>query len=291
MTSKISCFVVSYNRENLIALCLRAARFADQLLVIDKSSTDGTAEVARSLADQVIVVPWSPTVEGTRALALSHCVHDWILYLDDDEMLSPEAIRFLGDREFDAGRDVFYLPLKHHILGRFDAGAYYWPEHHPRFFRRGAIEFGATVHGGVSIVSENTVRISPDTGICIEHLSNADTAGWIEKTNRYTANPDRVRAPSEPADLAAYAHARIDHWMGRTTGAGDYPAVAAVLRAVYDIVDRIKDWEDRNGPSGASRLAASAEAMHRALDALPNACQPTRTSANARGTPTPPRQR
>lgn len=287
MTAKISCFVISYNRENLIGLCLRAARFADQLLVIDKSSTDATADVAGGLADQVIVVPWSPTVEATRATALSHCVHDWILYLDDDEILSPEAMRFLGEREFDASRDVFYLPLKHHILGRFDAGAYYWPEHHPRFFRRGAIEFGSTVHGGVSVVSENIARISPDTGICIEHLSNADTEGWIEKTNRYTANPDRVRAPSEPADLAAYAHARIDHWMGRTTGGGDYPA-AAVLRAVYDIVDRIKDWEDRNGPTGAARLNATAEAMLRALPV--SACPPTRTSATAPGTPTPPRR-
>ena len=289
MTQAISCFVVSYNREKLIGLCLRAARFADQLIVVDKSSTDGTAEVARGLADQVIVVPWSPTVEGTRALGLSCCVHDWILYLDDDEILSPQAMRFLGGREFDAERDVFYLPLKHHILGRFDPGAYYWPEHHPRFFRRGAIEFGPTVHGGVSVVSDNAVRISPDTGICIEHLSNSDTSGWIEKTNRYTANPDRVRAPSEPADLAAYAHARIDHWMAATSGTGDYPAAAAVLRAVYDIVDRLKGWEDRNGPPGAARLEATAEAMLRALPS--SASPPTRTSAIAPETPTPSRRR
>ena len=268
MQPKISCFVVSYNRESLIRLCLRAARFVDQLIVVDKSSTDATASVAQTLADQVIIVPWSPTVEGTRALALSHCEHDWILYLDDDEILSPAAIAFLHGRKFDAGQDVHYLPLKHHILGRFDAGAYYWPEHHPRFFRRGAIAFGATVHGGVRVLSEKTAWIAPETGICIEHLSNADAAGWIEKTNRYTANPDRVRAPTAPADLAIYAHARIDHWMAQTKGQGDYPAAVAVLRAVYDIVDRIKDWEDRNGPSGEARLAASRDAMHHALDEL-----------------------
>lgn len=288
MTVKISCFVISYNREKLLGLCLRAARIADQLIVIDKSSTDGTAEVARSLADEVIVVPWSPTVEGTRVLALSHCAHDWILYLDDDEVLSPQAMRFLGEREFDASRDVFYLPLKHHILGRFDAGAYYWPEHHPRFFRRGAVEFGPTVHGGVSVLSENIEHISPDTGICIEHLSNADTESWIEKTNRYTANPDRVRAPSEPANFAAYAHARIDHWMARTTSEGDYPAAVAALRAVYDIVDRIKDWEERNGPPGAARLDATAEAMLRALQV--SASLRTRTSATVPETPIPPRR-
>lgn len=268
MEPKISAFVVAYNRESLVRLCLRAARFADQLIVIDKSSTDATAAVAATLADQVIVVPWSPTVEATRALALSHCVHDWIVCLDDDEILSPEAIEFLYGRQFDVTKDVYYLPLKHHILGRFDSGAYYWPEHHPRFFRRDAIEFGATVHGGMRVISDKTIWIAPDTGICIEHLSNADAAGWIEKTNRYTDSPDRVRAPTEPADLAAYAHSRIDHWMARTTGDGDYAAAAAVLRAVYDIVDRIKDWEDNNGPAGTIRLAATSDAIHRRLDDL-----------------------
>ncbi len=84
----LSVFVVSYNRSALISACLAPLAFADELIVIDKSSTDGTAEIATRYAHRVITVPWTPTVEDTRAFALSQCTHDWILALDDDECLS-----------------------------------------------------------------------------------------------------------------------------------------------------------------------------------------------------------
>ena len=267
MKPAISCFVVAYNRDQLIETCLRGARFADQLIVIDKSSTDNTATIAQRLADQVITVPWSPTVEATRALALSHCVHDWILCLDDDEILSPDAVRYLHGRHFDQQADVHYIPLKHYILGRFDPRAYYWPEHHPRFFRRGAVEFRPVVHGGLHVRSEKTAWIPADSGICIHHLSNADVAGWIEKTNRYTASPTRVRVEDDHTDLAAFAHARIDHWISRTQEAGtdQYPASVALLRAIYDIVDRLKTYEEQH-PNGA--LETTRAQLARAFDHL-----------------------
>jgi glycosyltransferase involved in cell wall biosynthesis len=295
MSTKISGFVIAYNRENLIETCLRGARFVDQLVVVDKSSTDATAAIAGRIADTVISVPWSPTVEETRALALSHCAHDWVLFLDDDEMLSPEAVRFLHGRHFDRTRDVHYLPLKHYILGRFDPRAYYWPEHHARFFRRGTVAFRPTVHGGVAILTDNIARIPEESGICIHHLSHPDVAGWIEKTNRYTSRPDRVRPETDVAGLAAFAHARIEHWMARTkpSGAEEYPAAVAVLRAVYDIVDRLKTYEEGAGDGGADRFAATCAELQSAYDALetrfaiPTGHDPARAAPIASPVPAP----
>jgi glycosyltransferase involved in cell wall biosynthesis len=63
MREKISAFVVSYNRAALLESCLRAVSFVDELIVVDKSSTDGSASVASRYADRVEVVPWSSTVE------------------------------------------------------------------------------------------------------------------------------------------------------------------------------------------------------------------------------------
>src|SRR5579864_7054716 len=91
MREKLSAFVITYNRPALLEACLRAVSFVDELIVVDKSSTDETASVAARYTDRVVVVPWSPTVEETRAFALSLCRHDQILGLDDDEILSPES--------------------------------------------------------------------------------------------------------------------------------------------------------------------------------------------------------
>ena len=145
--AKLSAFVVSYNRAALLRTCLKALAFADEVIVVDKSSTDDSLAVAEQLADRVISVPWSPTVEETRGFALAQCTHEWVLCLDDDECLGPEAVLAI-DRELHAPRaDIYFLPLRHYILGRHEERAYYWPELHPRLFRRGSISFRATVHG------------------------------------------------------------------------------------------------------------------------------------------------
>jgi glycosyltransferase involved in cell wall biosynthesis len=267
---RISGFVVAYNRSALLATCLRSLRFVDELIVIDKSSTDDTPRIARRYADQVIKVPWSPTVEETRSFALSQCRHEWIAFLDDDEMLSPAAIEFLHTARPPDAADIVSLPLRHHILGIFDARAYYWPEHHTRFFRKGAAQFGPTVHSGISLLSERIERIPADSPICIEHLSHEDTAQWIERTNRYTSRANRVGVAAANECLIHFAHDRIDHWLAhsRDSNGNDYQAAVALLRAIYDMVDRVKAWETQQGIDGAHAFQARCEALNRAYDEL-----------------------
>src|ERR1700689_4728410 len=95
LREKVSAFVISFNRAAIIGTCLRALRFADEVIVVDKSSTDATPAIAARHADRVVTVPWSETVEETRAFAASLCTHGWILFVDDDECLSPGAARYI----------------------------------------------------------------------------------------------------------------------------------------------------------------------------------------------------
>lgn len=254
--SKISVFVISYNREAYIAACLKGVQFADEIILIDKGSSDRTLEYGAPLADKVMKLPWSPTVEGTREFALAQCTHDWILYLDDDELLSWEAVAFIRDEIRTPCADIYCLPQKHYILGCFDGDAYYWPECHPRLFRKGAIEFTTTVHGGVKRCSDREFRVPVDGKIAIHHLSHADVHQWIEKTNRYTDQIDRVRMTDITQGLAQAAHLAIDKWLGNSSNAnpGSYVEAVSVLRALYDIIDSLKEFEERRGVSGKNAL-------------------------------------
>ena len=254
--AKISAFVICFNRADVLATCLRALRFADELIVVDKSSTDDSNAIARSIADRVVVVPWSPTVEETRALALSLCQHEWILFMDDDECLSAAAGRRIRAELENPQAAIYELALRHYILGCHDERAYYWPEHHVRLFRRGAISFCGTIHAGITRHAARVVRFPVEQGVCIHHFSNASVAGWIEKANRYTASPDRDGIKPGSEGLAAFAHQRIDHWFGRTDDdtADGYPAAAALLRAVYDLVDGLKAWEAARALDGSELL-------------------------------------
>ncbi len=253
MAEKLSAFVVTYNRASLLETCLRAVSFADELIVIDKSSTDHSAVVAARYADRVERVPWSPTVEETRAFAASLCRHEWILCLDDDEILSPATGRYLCNDLPGCDADIYSIPYRHYILGVHDERAYYWPETRHCLFRKGAIEFIPTVHGGVRLQSDRIISIPVDSGVCIHHLSYQDVAGWIERSNRYTSRPDRIQADGATGNLIQFAHEQIDDWMRRTDdpSGNDYPAAVALLRAIYDMVDRLKAWETERGIDGA----------------------------------------
>jgi glycosyltransferase involved in cell wall biosynthesis len=268
--AKLSAVVVSYNRATLIGTCLRALGFADEVIVVDKSSTDNTALIAARHADRVITVPWSPTVEETRAFAVAQCEYEWIICLDDDECLSPEAIRFI-QAELDAPRaDVYGLLLRHYIIGTHDEGAYYWPEHQIRLFRRGAVTFSGTVHGGAEVHSDSVFRLPPDSGVAIHHLSHLDVAQWVEKTNRYTSRVDRERVSDDGRSLIRFARERIDYWKSRTRdlSPGGYPEAVCVLRATYDLIDRLKVWEEERGLDAAAefaRVCASLDARYQAL--------------------------
>lgn len=276
----LSAIVISYNRADIVGTCLRALGFADELIVIDKSSTDETPRIASLHADRVITVPWSPTVEETREFAVSCAKHEWILLIDDDECLSVEAVRFIQEELKAPRADVYALPQRHYILGKHDEAAYYWPEFQPRLFRRGSLILSATVHGGTVRAPDALLyAVPPETGACMHHLSHKSVTQWIEKTNRYTSSPDRLSAEDFSSDLPAYAHARIDAFMATTKhgGPGDYPAAVAVLRSLYDIIDRLKRWEAENGIDGA----ASFQEVCKRLDAEYDAAFPRRVVSGA----------
>lgn len=260
---RISACVISYNRSAIVGTCLRALHFADEVILVDKTSTDDTRTVAARLVDRVVVVPWSPTVEETRAFAVEQCRHEWILMLDDDECLNRAAAEFIGQELRDPVADAYAFPLRHYILGTHDPAAYYWPEHHIRLFRRGAVAFGPTVHAGMQLRTNRVHHIPADSGACIHHLSHRDVADWVARTNRYTDNPDRARAPDAELGLLAYAQARLAHWQSRTRPGTEpgYTEAVAVLRAIYDMVDRLKDWEAARGGNGALRFRNACAAI------------------------------
>ena len=266
----LSAFVITYNRPEILQACLHAARFVDELIVIDKAdSLENLAAVAQyDGADRILPAPWSPTVEASRTLALSHCTGDWILALDDDEILSTacgEAFRaaIAGDQA-----DVWTVPMRHYVLGRHDERAEYWPEFRPCLFRRGAVTFGSTVHRGVN-VTPGARQKSFETGgpVFIQHLSHENISTWIEKTNRYTDQKDRIgtRPHGSLVDWAINAlvvrGARARAY-GRDKG-GDYLEAVAVLKGLYDIVDGLKRWEEDQPDGGEAFRKICDEVMAR----------------------------
>ena len=143
------------------------------------------------------------------------------------------------------------------------------PEHHLRFFRKGAVTFGPLVHGGIDVHTDRVVQVPADSPIWIEHLSHPDAAQWIERTNRYTSRPRRASAAADDAtDRLRPSADRPLAGVSRNSDRNDYVAAVALLRAIYDMVDRVKAWETDRDVDGATAFLARCGELDRAYDEL-----------------------
>ncbi len=83
--------VLTRDEEPNIRRCLASVAWADQVVVVDSGSTDGTVPVARSLGAEVVEQRWLGFSDQREfALRLPLIRHDWVYFVDADEWVSPQ---------------------------------------------------------------------------------------------------------------------------------------------------------------------------------------------------------
>ncbi len=81
--------VLTLNEAHQIERCLKSAQFADQVIVVDSGSTDGTVELASRMGAQVHHYPDWQGFGPQRTRLLQHVQADYVFFLDADEVISP----------------------------------------------------------------------------------------------------------------------------------------------------------------------------------------------------------
>jgi glycosyltransferase involved in cell wall biosynthesis len=89
--AELSVVILAKDESDRLPAALDSVRWADEVLVADTGSADGTPEVARSRGARVEEIPWEGYV-ASRRRALALASHDWVFFLDADERV-PEGLR------------------------------------------------------------------------------------------------------------------------------------------------------------------------------------------------------
>jgi len=88
----LSLSMIVRNEAERLERCLRSvAGFVDEMVLLDTGSTDATIAIAEACGAVVHQLPWPGDFAPARNAALQHVRGDWVLVLDADEWLLPEA--------------------------------------------------------------------------------------------------------------------------------------------------------------------------------------------------------
>ena len=88
---RVSACVIVKNEERNLPLWLDSmARIADELVVVDTGSTDGTVAIAKAAGARVEYFRWVDDFSAAKNFAIEQATGDWILLLDADEYFLAE---------------------------------------------------------------------------------------------------------------------------------------------------------------------------------------------------------
>ncbi len=114
---KLSVCMIVKNEEKFIEDCLKSVQpVADQMVVVDTGSTDGTIEIAKRFGAEVHSFRWIDDFSAARNASLKYARGQWILWLDADERLMPESIPVLKDLLRPERKAVAYLVYIKNIM-------------------------------------------------------------------------------------------------------------------------------------------------------------------------------
>ena len=212
----LTVIVHTRNEERNIEACLASVKdWADEIIVMDMESTDRTVEIARRYTDKVFSHPLIRDFDAARNVSAEYASHEWILYLDADERMTPQLAQAITQFIQQAPPEVagVQLPYRNYFLGHWirHAGGWYPGYKAPMLLRRGRFRWRARVHEGVE-VQGTVLRFPADDPTCaIEHHTDPTLAHFFQKLNHYSeSEADKLQELNAPCTWQAIAEAFAD---------------------------------------------------------------------------------
>lgn len=132
----LSVTVITLNEAAHLEAALDSVRWADEIVVVDSGSTDGTVDIARRFTDKVIVREW-PGYAAQKEFAAAQAAHDWILSIDADERVSRElADEIRRVLEMEPDEAAFRIPRMTRHFGKWLRTTDAYPDYQTRLYDR-----------------------------------------------------------------------------------------------------------------------------------------------------------
>jgi glycosyltransferase involved in cell wall biosynthesis len=179
--NSLSAVLITRNAAAILEPCLDSLAFADEVVIVDSGSSDGTAELAARKGARVVQKEWLG-FGRQKQFAVEQARHDWVLCLDADERVSPRLAQSIRQALAAPASPVYQMPRRNRFLGRWLAHGEGYPDWSPRLFNR------LNARWSDDLVHEKVLfAVTPGTlQGDLMHDSSDDLSAYLERQNRYT---------------------------------------------------------------------------------------------------------
>lgn len=214
----VSVLIVTRNEASRIERCIEALQGFDEIIVVDSGSTDGTAGLARTAGARVENFSWNGQYPKKRQWCLHNLSlrHDWVFFVDADEIVTPHLIKEIQSISFD--RAGYFISGLYVIDGKIMRHGL--RNNKIALLNRRRMEFPVINDLGLPGMGEIEGHYQPvlkpefaRTGIGylrapLLHHAHHDPAGWEERHRRYAAWERGMNARNAwPADPVPWRQA------------------------------------------------------------------------------------
>ncbi|HSN33807.1 MAG TPA: glycosyltransferase family 2 protein [Ideonella sp.] len=177
----LSAVLITRNAAAVLDACLQSLAFADEIVIVDSASSDGTAEIAARHGARVVQKEWLG-FGRQKQFAVEQAKHDWVLCLDADERVSDALAASILRALAAPVSPVYRMARRNRFLGRWLAHGEGYPDWSPRLFNR------LNARWSDDLVHEKVLyAVTPGTlEGDLMHDSSDDLASYLERQNRYT---------------------------------------------------------------------------------------------------------
>src|SRR5919197_3161225 len=137
----ISVCIVCRNEADKLPDCLASVEWADEVLVMDLGSDDGSADVAAAHGAKGLTGEPIPIVEPNRSVLAHAAANDWVLAMDPDERVTPGLAAELQRLARRSDIDAVVIPFMNYDLGYAPTSPLHRYNPKPRMYRRSKVSW------------------------------------------------------------------------------------------------------------------------------------------------------
>lgn len=185
MARTLSAVIITLNEEANIRRCLESVRWADEIIVVDSGSTDGTLDICKEYRCLVFNHEWDG-YSRQKNFAIALAKSDWVLSLDADEEITPELAKEIGAAiASENPADAYVMPRSNLFLGRWMRHGGWYPDRQLRLCERGAGAFRDVPIHECIIMRDPSARVELLRNPIL-HYTYPTVADFVKRADLYT---------------------------------------------------------------------------------------------------------